>query len=133
MNTVREQRAASQAEVNAICEQIIGCAFRVSNTLGCGFLEKVYENALGMELRKADLRVEQQKPLRVLYDGAVVGEFSCDLVIEDCVIVELKAAGALDDSHLAQCLNYLKATGIRVGLLLNFGKPRVEIRRVVLD
>jgi GxxExxY protein len=95
-------------------------------------VEKVYENALALELRKTDMKVEQQKPLTVFYEGAVVGEFACDMLVDDCVVVELKVAKGLDDNHLAQCLNYLKATGLEVGLLLNFGKPRVEIRRVVL-
>jgi GxxExxY protein len=132
MSTDRERHVA-RAELNAISEQVIGAAFRVSNTLGCGFVEKVYENALAIELRKADLRAEQQKPARVLYDGAVVGEFACDLLVEGGVIVELKAVTALDDNHLAQCLNYLKATGLPLCLLLNFGRPKLEVRRVIRD
>lgn len=109
----------------------MGCAYKVCNTLGCGFVEKVYENALVLELKKSGLKVEQQRNVNVLYDGVVVGEFAADLLVEDRVIVELKAAKALDEVHVAQCLNYLKASGLHVGLLLNFGKPRLELKRIV--
>ena len=109
----------------------MGCAYKVCNTLGCGFVEKVYENALVLELKKSGLKVEQQRNVDVLYDGVVVGEFAADLLVEDRVIVELKAAKALDEVHVAQCLNYLKASGLHVGLLLNFGRPRVELKRIV--
>jgi GxxExxY protein len=109
----------------------VGCAYKVCNTLGCGFVEKVYENALVLELKKSGLKVEQQRNVNVLYDGVVVGEFAADLLVEDRVIVELKAAKALDEVHVAQCLNYLKASGLHVGLLLNFGKPRLELKRIV--
>ena len=94
-------------------------------------MEKVYENALAHELRKAGLKTEQQHPVSVRYDGAVVGEYLADLLVEDCVVVELKAVKALDDVHLAQCLNYLKATALSLCLLLNFGAPKVQIKRVV--
>src|SRR5574340_1095868 len=117
-------------QLNEISRRIIGCAYTVSNTLGCGFLEKVYENALAHELRKAGMKVEQQRPIVVQYDGVVVGEYFADLLVEDSVVVELKAAKALDEIHLAQCLNYLKATRLSLCLLLNFGSPKVEIRRV---
>lgn len=117
--------------LNPLTEKIIGCAYRVSNTLGVGFLEKVYENALVHELRKAGLNVRQQQPIQVLYDGLVVGEFVADITV-DQVIVELKSVKAFEDLHLAQCINYLKATSRPLCLLLNFGKPRVEIKRVVL-
>ena len=99
--------------------------------MGSGFLEKVYENALTLELRKNGLKVKQQHSIKVRYDGAVVGEFAADLLVEEQVIIELKAAKALDDIHRAQCLNYLKATGLSVCLLVNFGKPKAEIRRIV--
>jgi len=118
--------------INRITEAIIGCAYTVSNTLGCGFLEKVYENALAHELRKAGLNVAQQHSLQVRYDGILVGEYAADLVVEGSVLAELKAAKALDDVHFAQCINYLKATGLKVCLLLNFGKPKVEIRRIIV-
>jgi GxxExxY protein len=132
MNTNGE-RPVPRADLNAISEQVIGAAFRVSNALGNGFVEKVYENALAMELREADLKAEQQKPLRVFYNRAIVGEFACDILVEDCVMVELKAVTALDDVHLAQCLNYLKASGLQLCLLLNFGRSKLEIRRVIRD
>ena len=111
---------------------IIGAAFEVSNTLGCGFLEKVYENALAHEMRKQGLRVAQQHPAPVVYDGVVVGDFVADMLVEEAMLVELKAVKALENVHLAQCLNYLKATGLGVCLLLNFGEPRLGIKRVVL-
>ena len=120
------------ADLNPVTEKIIGCAYTVSNTLGAGFLEKVYENALAHELRKIGLRVTQQHPVRVEYDGVLVGEYFADLLVEDCIVVELKAVKVLDEAHWAQCLNYLKATGLRLCLLLNFGKPRVEIKRIAL-
>lgn len=118
--------------LNQISERILGCAFAVSNGLGSGFLEKVYENALAHELRKAGLSVVQQHAIAARYDGVVVGEYVADLLVESVVLVELKHARVIDDVHLAQCLNYLKATGLRLCLLLNFGKPRAEIRRISL-
>jgi GxxExxY protein len=118
-------------EINQITEKVIGSAYRVSNTLGSGFLEKVYENALTYELRKAGLKTAQQQGIQVLYDGVVVGEYVADLVVEDRVLVEVKAVRALDNVHMAQCLNYLKATGLQICLLINFGKPRVEIKRII--
>jgi GxxExxY protein len=102
----------------------------VLNTLGAGFLEKVYENALAHELRKSGLTVAQQQAITVTYDGVVVGDYSVDLLVEGTIIGELKAIKALDKTHMAQCLNYLKATGLRLCLLLNFGNPRLEIQRV---
>jgi GxxExxY protein len=101
--------------------------------LGCGFLEKLYENALRVELTKRGLSVRQQHPVSVTYDGEIIGEYFADLLVEGSVVVELKAGKELDEIHLAQCLNYLKATGLKVCLLINFGKPRVEIRRIVND
>lgn len=118
-------------ELNRVTEKIIGCAFKVGNTLGVGFLERVYENALVHELGKAGLGVEQQKPFQVFYDGVLVGQFYADLLVEGAVIVELKAVTALDTKHFAQCMNYLKATNLNLGLLINFGNPKVEIKRVV--
>jgi len=118
-------------ELDRTTEKIIGCAFKVSNTLGVGFLEKVYENALTVELRKTGVAVQQQYGIKVWYEGVVVGDFAADLLVEDSVIVELKAASGIDPIHGAQCLNYLRATDLRVGLVLNFGKPKLEIERVV--
>ncbi|WP_436716953.1 GxxExxY protein [Roseiconus lacunae] len=119
----------NEDELNALTEKVIGCAFRVSNTLGSGFLEKVYENALAIELRKGGLDVKQQAPIKVMYERIVVGEYFADLLVSDLVIVELKAVKEISDAFAAQCLNYLKATGKPICLLLNFGKPRVEIKR----
>ena len=118
-------------EINKTTETIIGCAYRVSNELGIGFLEKVYENALVCELRHANLDVIQQHPIKVLYRKQVVGEYVADLLVEKQVVVELKAISALDSTHFAQCMNYLKATASQIGLLINFGTPRIEIRRVI--
>ena len=99
--------------------------------IGCGFLEKVYENALAHELRKAGLKAEQQHGITVHYDGVVVGEYAADLLVDGVLLVELKAVKELDDIHLAQCLNYLRATNLRLCLLMNFGKPKLEVRRIV--
>jgi GxxExxY protein len=100
------------ANYEEITERVIGCAFKVSNTLGVGFLEKVYENALAYEIRKAGLHVEQQIVLNVHYEGILVGTYAADLLVEHEVLIELKVAKNLEDSHLAQCLNYLKATNL---------------------
>jgi GxxExxY protein len=120
-------------ELTPLTQKIIGCAYTVGNTLGVGFLEKVYENALAHELRKNGLKVEQQKPIIVYYDGIEVGFFDADLFVEDSVLVELKVAKAFDDIHLAQCLNYLKATKLPLCLLLNFGTMKVGVKRVILS
>jgi len=115
-----------------LTERVLGCAYTVSNTLGCGFLEKVYENALAHEMRKQGRAVEQQKAITVLYDGTSVGDYFADLCVDGAVIVELKAAQELTDAHMAQCINYLKATGMKRALLLNFGRSRIQIKRVSL-
>ena len=119
-------------ETNKITEAVIGAAYKVGNTLSSGFLEKVYENALAIEIRKSGLQVVQQHSINVKYEGAIVGEFVADLLVQDEVLIELKAVKALDEIHLAQCLNYLKATGFHVCLLINFGNPKVEIKRIML-
>ena len=124
------QMHADEEILNALSPKIIGCGFTVLNTLGAGFLEKVYENALVQELREAGLAVAQQQGVRVMYKGSVVGTYVTDLIVEQAVIVELKAAKAMDPTHYAQCLNYLKASGLPLGLVLNFGNPRLEIKRV---
>ena len=113
---------------NQITEKVIGCAYKVGNALGCGFLEKCYENALAHELRKAGLSVQQQVPLDVLYDGIIVGQYVADLIVEGCVLIKLKAIKACDEVHAAQCINYLAATGLPICLLINFSK-RVEVKR----
>lgn len=104
----------------------------VSNTLGAGFLEKVYENALIVELKKLNLKVEQQKKIQVKYEGAVVGDYVADLVVNDSVLLEVKAVKEMNEIFQAQLLNYLKATGLRVGLILNFGTTKLGIKRMVL-
>jgi GxxExxY protein len=121
-----------QDKINDITERIIGCAYKVMNQLGCGFLEKVYENALAHEIRKLGLKVEQQKKIKVYYDKLEVGIYEPDLLAEDLVIVELKTVTSLENIHKAQCLNYLKATGMKICLLINFGKPKVEVNRFTL-
>lgn len=115
-----------------VTDKIIAAFYKVYNTLGYGFLEKVYENALAIELRKSHVKVQAQAPITVLYEGEAVGEYFADLLVADAVIVELKAAKALADEHEAQLLNYLKATPHEVGLLLNFG-PKPEFKRRALD
>lgn len=116
--------------IQQITEKIIGCAFNVSNGLGTGFLEKVYENALVHEIRKAGLSVHQQFPIPVVYDGIIVGDYVADLLVEETILVELKVAQDLDDIHLAQCLNYLRATGYPVCLLINFYRPKLQYKRI---
>lgn len=116
--------------LNEISEGIIGCAFAVVNSLGSGFLEKTYENALAVELAQAGLKAAQQKSIEIYYREVLVGEYVADLLVEDRVLVELKAVQGIDDIHYAQCLNYLKATGLELCLLINFGKPELQIRRI---
>jgi len=118
--------------LDQVTEQVIGCSYAVQNELGAGFLEKVYENAMAHACRKAGLAVHQQQPISVRFDGVVVGEYVADLIANSAVLVEFKAVSTLTDIHKAQCLNYLKATGLKVCLLINFGKPRVEIKRLSL-
>ncbi|WP_421943735.1 GxxExxY protein [Pedobacter sp.] len=118
-------------ELNLITEKIIGAAYTVSNTLGAGFLEKVYENAMFLEISKMNLNVVKQQPLNVLYDEQIVGEYFADLIVENQVIVEIKAIKELTEIHQAQLMNYLVACNKRCGLLINFGKPRIEIKRML--
>ena|SRR6185369_12437424 len=120
-----------RAELDRITQLIIGCAYEVHRTLKHGFLEKVYETALTYEIKKAGLQVQRQHEIKVKYKDIVAGEYTSDLLVESCVLVELKAVDGLNQIHMAQCLNYLKASGINVCLLLNFGKSRLEIKRVV--
>jgi GxxExxY protein len=115
--------------VNEITQKIIGCAYTVSNSLGIGFVEKVYENALVHILRKNGLKVIQQQSIKVPFEGIVAGEFFVDLFVEEKVLVELKAVSMLVQEHTAQALNYLRASGAEVCLLINFGKPKLEIKR----
>lgn len=113
---------------NDLTSQIIGCAFEVHKILGSGFLEKVYENAMIIELREKGLKAEPQNNITVFYKGENVGEYCADIVVEDKVILELKALENITDIHEIQLKNYLKATGLEVGLLINFGKS-VEVKR----
>ena len=117
-------------DVNAITEKIIGCTYRVSNSLGIGFMEKVYENALVHDIQTSGLRVSQQAPIKVLYDGIVVGDYFADLLVEDQVLVELKAVSMLKDEHVAQSLNYLRSTSLEICLLIKFGTSKVQIKRL---
>ena len=115
-----------------LTEKIIGAAYNAYNTLGFGFLEKVCENALAVELSNAGLRVDQQYPVPVTYDGELVGDYVADLLVEGKVIVEVKGVSSLESAHEVQLVNYLKATGVEVGLLINFGR-KVEAKRKVFD
>ena len=111
-----------------LTKTIIGCAYKVHSTLGPGFLEKVYENALRIELEKLGLRVKQQEPINVSYEGQVVGEYYADLWVDECVVIELKAVQTLARQHEVQLVNHLAATNIDSGLLLNFGSS-VQVKR----
>ena len=122
-----------QKLINGISKLIIGSAYAVGNTLGAGFLEKVYENALAYELKQNGLKVEQQIPMKVKYKEIVVGEYITDILVEETVIVELKAVKEFDNVHKAQCMNYLRATGLNICLLINFGKPMVEVKRIIYE
>jgi len=115
-----------------ITKKIIEAYYKVNNTLGYGFLEKVYENALKIELMRMDLKVDQQKNIKVFYEKFEVGDYFADLIVNDLVIVELKAAESLCEEHESQLINYLKATNLEVGLLLNFGK-KAEFKRKVFS
>ena len=116
---------------DSLAETIVASAYKVGGILGSGFLEKVYENALAIELADAGLTVETQKPIKVLYREQTVGEYFADMLVENDVIVELKAVKAIENIHFAQCQNYLKATGKKLGLVINFGGEKVKVRRVV--
>jgi GxxExxY protein len=120
-------------ELNDITYEIRGAIFEVNRTLGSGFLEKVYERALMIELVQRGLKAESQVPLKVFYKDNVVGKYFADIVVESKVVLELKAAEKIEKIHEAQLLNYLKATGIKIGLLVNFKYPKAEIKRMVLD
>jgi len=124
------QMNTDEKTMNAITERIIGCAYRVGNGLRSGFLEKCYENALAHELRKAGFHVQQQVVVHVCYDDTVVGEYVADLIVENCILIELKAVESLVAVHSAQCIHYLAATKLPLCLLINFGQ-RVEVKRLV--
>ena len=115
-----------------LTREIIKEAQNVHNSLGNGFLEKVYHNAMVLELRKMGLDVASEKPISVYYDGQTIGEYFADIVVADKVILEIKAVQAVNAVHEAQLVNYLKATNIEVGLLLNFGKS-LEVKRKIFE
>jgi GxxExxY protein len=119
-------------DLNELTYQINGAVYEVNKVLGAGFLEKVYENALLVELRKRGLKAEPQLPITVKYKDEVVGDYFADIVVERQVILEIKAMESLSKIHEAQILNYLKATGYKIGLLINFTHPKAEIKRFIL-
>ncbi len=124
--------ANTKEQLDALSSRIIASAFSVSNSVGAGFPEKVYENAMAVDFRSTGIRYVQQPTYFVRHRAEVVGEFVPDLVAEDAVIVEIKALNSLNEIHHAQCMNYLRVTGLRLALLINFGLPRVELKRVVM-
>jgi GxxExxY protein len=130
--TIAVDAAAKAYPEQALTEKVLEAAFAVHNTLGAGFLEKVYENALALELRQKGIPAVQQCPMKVFYKGVLVGDYAADLVVAGKVLLELKACSALEPHFEAQILNYLRASGLRVGLLLNFGRPKLQYRRFVL-
>jgi GxxExxY protein len=132
MNTDSKPISSSILVEGELTEKILGAAFKVQNTLGAGFLEKVYENALSIELRKCGLAVVGQKAFPVRYEGTVVGDYIADLVVSAKAVVECKAVSNLDPVHEAQLMNYLKASGLRVGLLINFARSKLQYRRLVV-
>ena len=119
--------------INDITYAINGAVFEVNRVLGPGFLEKVYENAVLIELRSRGLKAESQVPIKVLYKEDVVGEYLADILVEERVVVELKTVERLEKTHEAQLLNYLKATGLNIGMLVNFRHPKAEIKRLVYN
>lgn len=126
-------RLNKKMELNDITYKINGAIFEVNRVLGPGFLEKVYENALLKELNAQGLKVASQVPIKVFYKEECVGEYFADLLVEDKIIIELKTVEKIEKIHEAQLLNYLKATGIKVGILVNFKKEKAEVKRMVLD
>jgi GxxExxY protein len=122
-----EERAA----LEALVETVIGAAYEVSNVLGAGFVEKVYERALLQELMLRGIPAATQTPFSVAYKGKPVGVYMADLVVQDRLLVEVKCVDSFSNEHLAQCINYLKASGLKLALLINFRRPRVEWKRVI--
>ena len=120
-------------EYKNVTETVIGCAYRVYNKMGFGFLESVYEKCLLIELHKAGMDAEAQKPITVYYDDEIVGEFVADIIVNDTIILELKSVRRVVKAHEVQLVNYLVATGKPIGLILNFGESKVEVKRKVKD
>jgi GxxExxY protein len=126
-----EPRSEDRDSLETLVGIVIGAAYEVSNVLGAGFLEKIYERALIEELRLRGLRVTAQAPFPVAYKGKHIGTYAADLVVDDRLLVEVKCAEHLSNEHLAQCINYLKASGLKLALLINFRHPKLEWRRIV--
>ncbi|HEY3838872.1 MAG TPA: GxxExxY protein [Bryobacteraceae bacterium] len=121
-----------ESGLDDVVQRIIGAAYCVSNTLGCGFLERVYQRALAFELTQQGLRARSQVAYAVFYRGVNVGDYTADLVVEDRVVVELKCVDSFVSEHIAQCINYLRASKLKLALLINFQKPKVEWKRIIL-
>ena len=117
--------------LNELVEKVVGAVYEVANLLGAGFLEKVYERALIQELTLRGLKAQAQVSFSVTYKGNYIGEYFADILVEDKLVVELKCVDRFSNEHLAQCLNYLKASGLKIALLVNFQKPKVEWKRIV--
>ena len=135
MNTNTHEWVGNKKKEGLIADlgrEIIGAAFQVQNTMGTGFLEKVYKKSLVIELQEMGVSVEEEKRIDLYYRGKLVGEYYADIVVNNEFIVEIKSTERLTDIHTAQLLNYLKATGIKKGLLINFGRTKVEFKRYVL-
>jgi GxxExxY protein len=124
-------QSGERALLEALVEKVVGAAYEVSNVLGAGFLEKIYERARMEELHIRGVRVKAQAPYPVAYKGKHIGMYSADLVVEDRLLVEIKCVDVFSNEHLAQCINYLKVSGLHLALLINFRRPKVEWRRVV--
>jgi GxxExxY protein len=112
--------------------KIVGLAMQIHSELGFGFLEKVYENSMMVLFRRENIMAKQQAPISVSFEGEIVGDYYADILIEDKIILELKAIEKITDAHKAQVLNYLKATGLKLAIIINFGKQRLEYERIVL-
>ena len=122
---------SERESLNALAEAVVGAAYEVSNVLGPGFLEKLYERALMKELALRGIPATPQVPYIVIYKGQPIGEYVADLIVDGCLLVELKCTHRLADEHLAQCINYLTASGLHLAVLINFQHPKVEWRRIV--
>jgi GxxExxY protein len=129
MNTTNQKPGGANMEHERVTEIVIGCAYRVYNRMGSGFLESVYEKCMLIELRKTGLTVETQKSISVYYDDQLVGEFIADIVVNATIILELKSVRRIVQAHEVQLVNYLVATGKPIGLILNFSETKVEVKR----
>jgi len=125
--------ADERGSLDSLTESVLGAVFEVANTLGAGFLEKVYERALLTELRLRGIPAVSQASFSVVYKNYCVGDYFSDILVQDALVIELKCVDRLTNEHMAQCLNYLRASGMKLCLLINFQKPTVEWKRVVLN